>query len=938
MRRIGFLIWLIFISYCVAGQTADFTYTSTKGSFCSPTTVQFDPVVSGSPVGYIWDFGNNMHSNYATPTTTYAGSGTYLVKLLIVFRNTTMKVSKTVVINPAVKAAIVPDKKQLCQPGNIRFSSTNNANVSSYTWQFGDGTPDEITTVNNVTHNYASFGSYTATLTVSSDSGCTATATTAITVQKPAIAHTISSTSGCIPANIKFTATASTLPGDAVNNYTWNFGDGGGPVSGPSGTISHVYGAVGKYLPTVSITTNSGCTNSYAYSQIAFGIPPTNLVTYTPDSVICGSERAVFIGKATNANSYAWVSGEDVTTVSDTITSHKYKTLGLKSVRVRPYFNGCPGSTDSFKVRIIGVIANYTFKNTCSDRRTFAFQNTSQGNLSSVAWNFGDGSPIDSNLNTTHTYADTGMYVSSLFVRDSITGCVDSLAQKIYIRSPSVINSDTTLCRNDTTTFIVLNELPTSSTLFTWNVLGDTSVRNKLDTFLVAAKTFGVFRNNVIITNGSSYCNDTLNLPGTITVSGPIASYATRDSICLSDSISVTNTSKPFFATDSITLYQWNFRDGAIDSVFQPAPHHYKRPGVYNTVLTATDINGCSNTYTKILHISNDAFVYTFPKIDTLCAGQADTLIAYQNDSLIWTPSNLVSCIRCDTITVSPPQNTMYYATSTNAFGCVAQDSVLVKVGAPFTATAPQSDLYICQNDTITLHVSPPDKIVLWTPSTGLSNPSSYTPIASPLQNTTYTAALTDSFACFTSSVDVNVHVKSLPTVDAGPDQFYPFNSPFTISPTYASNVASYLWTPSTQLNCTTCASPSGTLLKSQTYTITVTSDSGCVATDSVRLIIECKDSYLLIPNAFTPNGDNINDNFYPITRGIETVLNFSVYNRLGQLVFQKTNFPPNQKLYGWNGTFSGEDQPTGVYVYTFQALCDSGERINKKGTVVLIR
>jgi gliding motility-associated-like protein len=234
--------------------------------------------------------------------------------------------------------------------------------------------------------------------------------------------------------------------------------------------------------------------------------------------------------------------------------------------------------------------------------------------------------------------------------------------------------------------------------------------------------------------------------------------------------------------------------------------------------------------------------------------------------------------------------------------------------------------------------VAPPGYKILWSPANGLSNPNVYAPMASPTATTTYTATLSDSVGCFTSSVDVIVHLKTLPTVDAGPDKFYPYNSPFTISPVYGSNITSYLWLPGDQLNCTTCPSPSGTITQKQTYTIEVTSDSGCVSKDEITIFVECKDANLLLPTAFTPNSDNLNDVFYPLTRGVSTILNFSIFNREGHLIYQKKNFPPNDRSYGWDGSFKGANISTSVFVYILEALCDSGERLSKRGSVVLIR
>ena len=115
-----------------------------------------------------------------------------------------------------------------------------------------------------------------------------------------------------------------------------------------------------------------------------------------------------------------------------------------------------------------------------------------------------------------------------------------------------------------------------------------------------------------------------------------------------------------------------------------------------------------------------------------------------------------------------------------------------------------------------------------------------------------------------------------------------------------------YAWTPATQLNCTNCAAPDGIATHTQTYTVTVTSDSGCIAKDNVTVFVDCKDANLLLPAAFTPNDDKLNDYFYPLTTGVQVILRFSIYNRQGQLIFQAKNFEPNNKMFGWDGNLKG--------------------------------
>ena len=92
------------------------------------------------------------------------------------------------------------------------------------------------------------------------------------------------------------------------------------------------------------------------------------------------------------------------------------------------------------------------------------------------------------------------------------------------------------------------------------------------------------------------------------------------------------------------------------------------------------------------------------------------------------------------------------------------------------------------------------------------------------------------------------------------------------------------------------------------------------------------------MPNAFTPNYDNLNDFFYPLTRGIKSIIRFSIYNRFGKLAFEAKNFPPNSKAFGWNGLVNNTPQTSDVFVYYIEALCDVGEKLYSKGSFILLK
>lgn len=108
---------------------------------------------------------------------------------------------------------------------------------------------------------------------------------------------------------------------------------------------------------------------------------------------------------------------------------------------------------------------------------------------------------------------------------------------------------------------------------------------------------------------------------------------------------------------------------------------------------------------------------------------------------------------------------------------------------------------------------------------------------------------------------------------------------------------------------------------------------SGCYDT-STRQITKVRSCYIDVPSAFTPNGDSHNDYLYPLNAYKAINLEFRVYNRYGQLVFETKDWTKK-----WDGTIAGKPQPTGTYVWMLEYINrDTGKKYAFKGTTVLIR
>ena len=122
------------------------------------------------------------------------------------------------------------------------------------------------------------------------------------------------------------------------------------------------------------------------------------------------------------------------------------------------------------------------------------------------------------------------------------------------------------------------------------------------------------------------------------------------------------------------------------------------------------------------------------------------------------------------------------------------------------------------------------------------------------------------------------------------------------------------------------------------TVSLQVKNGFNCLAQDTIVIKTYAEGRYR-IPNAFTPNGDGLNDVFYLIgNRDLSLVRDFSVYDRYGQRVFQRTDVRPNDPLYGWNGTRNGVPVTIGTYAYTFVVELVDGTVESLKGLVTVIR
>jgi len=155
----------------------------------------------------------------------------------------------------------------------------------------------------------------------------------------------------------------------------------------------------------------------------------------------------------------------------------------------------------------------------------------------------------------------------------------------------------------------------------------------------------------------------------------------------------------------------------------------------------------------------------------------------------------------------------------------------------------------------------------------------------------------------------------------------------------------SYSWSPSRGLSCDDCDSLQAFPDTTTSYNLVVSDQNGCTATAGILIVVTGKDTVdpsaclpsFFVPNAFTPNGDGINDKFYVYGRGIEE-MHLQIFNRWGELIFES-----DDQTDGWDGTYRGEVLNPDVFVYYVKIIfCDdsrpASDNSYRKGSLTLIR
>ncbi len=354
-------------------------------------------------------------------------------------------------------------------------------------------------------------------------------------------------------------------------------------------------------------------------------------------------------------------------------------------------------------------------------------------------------------------------------------------------------------------------------------------------------------------------------------------------------------------------------------------------------VIVIDGIAGCRDTITTNIVLGNGEFL-TSEITDTLiCHGESLQINTSGGTDFQWSPAEGLSCTDCPNPLANPGSSTSYQLIS--QLGTCA-DTIEVQVNVAMPQIALGEDIVSCEDLITEIGVEAREGYSYqWSPDTGLQDSNAArTELEISAQNgrvdENYILKAVDSNGCATSD-EIRVLVVGDPGLSINaPDSIVQGNI-VSLSAAGLDENSTYQWSGGTgTLTAPGSASTSARPLVSTEYILTGTDENGCIF-ETTHFLTVILPPRFLVPSAFSPNGDSVNDVLMPLTYDVDQLISFQVFDRWGQLVYDNTG-DLNQ---GWDGTLNGELLPMGVYVYFAEFKTNGSDEVYQvKGNSTLIR
>lgn len=674
-------------------------------------------------------------------------------------------------------------------------NATLNAGTGT-SWLWSNGSTSQTISVNNQ-------GIYTVTVT--NQYGCSAVASTQVTVGGQTISNNTA-------ISICQGQTATISAGYAGSSYLWS---NGSTASSITATTSGAY--------TVTITDANGCSGTVMHTLNVHPLPVPNFTPYD----VCINTPVQFTDVSSlngdTINSWSWDLGDGNVSYQQN-PLHYYLTSGTYPISLTLTTSaGCTASlNDTVNVYPLPQ-ALFSHVNACSGNAVTFNDNstTGMGVINYWSWSFGDGT-TSSSQHPSHVYAAPGTYNVTLIV-GTAGGCLDSIMDQVVVFPKPLVAFNPTItsaCAGSSVSFTNSSTTTNGSiNSWIWNFgNGQTSTAANPSAVFTTAGTYTVS----LIATTSHGCTDTLR--GTVTINSlPNADAGSDANICRGTTTTLTATGG--------TAYLWS-PGGSSNATINVSPNN-------NTTYYVTVTNAAGCTARDSARITVMAVPIANAGADkSLCLGGNVNLTATGGGTYSWTPGNLLGA----SVSVNPAATTNYIVTVTSSNGCTAKDTVKVNVNQlPIANAGP--DQTICEGVTATLTATG-GSTYYWQ----YNGATTSTVYVNPIANSSYVVTVTSAAGCIKKdTVNVNLVAKPIVTL---PNAF--FCTGFSTVLNAGNPGMTYDWSPTGESTQSIVVSTAGV------YQVVVTNAAGCQGTAASTVIESGSNLSSNAVNAIACQGSNI--------------------------------------------------------------------------------
>lgn len=803
-----------------------------------------------------------------------------------------------------------------CSSGSSCKPTTYNDSEFDFIWNFGDGSPAASGNPGNQTHTYTTPGTYTVSMQGTAEisgffSGlfggngvaCNNIKNQTITV---------------LPNSSTLSVRADKIicPGDTFHlkasggaTYTWKDSATGTTIGTTDDEIVQPTKTTKYYVET------PGCGGLVTKDSITVTINGQALVLTPKFPGICIGDS---IDLTSNFPSNWTSSPVGFTAMGQTLINVK-PTVPTKYYCTYTNSNGCV-LIDSTNITVSGTpftILPQVTPYTCGKNPADGAISILIGGASGISFAWADSTTNATIPNTTSVLSNitNGGYLLTV----TANGCRKTKYIHVPVSGLPIVTTNyitKTLCKGDTA---VLEAYGASN--YNWQT--NPAIVNLLSTNSVLVQPLV---NTTIIVNGYNTtlaCKVTKVITLNVLPNPIIALTPNAAAICNGDSILITLTGGSQYGYDLVSTFPNNLTPIA-GSSFYLTP-----TATTSYIIAGLDINQCPDTAVLTLAV-NATPTFTFALVQTLICEDSSavlTVAGAPTNVYTWSPASGLSTTTGTTVTATPLATKTYTVVASDpATSCIKKDSITITTKPKPLADAGK-DVFICEGKRIQLSAAGGGTYV-WNTKLGLSDSTIHNPFASPKISTTYNLLVQLNGCVDTASVNVNVTPIN-PIQASGDTTILVGESAQIIVQGDATGV--YTWAPSTEIPCVTCMQNNVKPKETTRFIVTYTDLNGCIQKDTVLINVNT-DYGVYIPNAFTANGNTLNDLFKPIVWGVKSY-QLKVFDRWGLLVYDGT-----ETQQGWQGDKNGVDAPQDVYIYALDVLTNKGSRVRKTGTITMLR